>query len=72
MPIEVMDRIIKLLPSGIKVIDPYCGSGTTGIACIQNGIDFIGIELVKEYAEIARMRIAESARMYNGEIQCHT
>ena len=57
MPLEVMDRIIKLLPSGIKVIDPYCGSGTTGVACVRNGIDFIGIELVKEYANIARQRI---------------
>lgn len=57
MPTEVMDRIIKMLPKGIKVIDPFCGSGTTGVACIRNGIDFIGIELVPEYAEISRQRL---------------
>lgn len=59
MPLEVMDRIIKLLPQGVNVIDPYCGSGTTGIACVNNNIDFIGIDIVPEYAELAEKRIKE-------------
>lgn len=59
MPLEVMDRIIKLLPQGVNVIDPYCGSGTTGIACINNDIDFIGIDIVPEYAKLAEERIRE-------------
>lgn len=59
MPLEVMDRIIKLLPQGVNVIDPYCGSGTTGIACVNNNIDFIGIDIVPEYAELAEKRIRE-------------
>lgn len=59
MPLEVMDRIIKLLPQGVNVIDPYCGSGTTGIACVNNNIDFIGIDIVPEYAELAEERIRE-------------
>lgn len=59
MPLEVMDRIIKLLPQGVNVIDPYCGSGTTGIACVNNNIDFIGIDIVPEYAKLAEERIRE-------------
>ena len=58
MPLEVMDRIIKLLPKGVKVIDPFCGSGTTGVACLRNGVDFIGIEIVEEYANIAVERLS--------------
>lgn len=59
MPLEVMDRIIKLLPQDVNVIDPYCGSGTTGIACVNNNIDFIGIDIVPEYAKLAEERIRE-------------
>ena len=62
MPIEVMDRIIKMLPKGVKVIDPFCGSGTTGVACVRNGVDFIGIELVPKYAEISKQRIQAERR----------
>ena len=62
MPLEVMDRIIKLLPQGVNVIDPYCGSGTTGIACINNNIDFIGIDIVPEYAKLSKERIREVER----------
>lgn len=43
------------------ILDPFCGSGTTGVACIQTGRNFIGIEIDHGYAEIARerCRIAE-------------
>lgn len=58
MPLEVMDRIIKILPDNITVVDPFCGSGTTGVACVKNNIDFVGIEIVEEYAKIANERLA--------------
>lgn len=57
MPYEVMDRIIKMLPEGVTVVDPYCGSGTTGVACVRNNVDFIGIEIDELYADITRQRI---------------
>ncbi|MEE8058503.1 MAG: site-specific DNA-methyltransferase [Pseudomonadales bacterium] len=41
------------------VLDPFLGSGTTGIVCTQNGRQFLGIELKEEYAEIARERMAQ-------------
>ena len=40
-----------------KVLDPFMGSGTVGVSCKQLGLDFVGIELNPEYAEMARQRI---------------
>lgn len=57
-PIKLMQYLVRLVtpPNGI-VLDPFMGSGTTGIACIREGFDFIGIELNKEYFEIAKKRL---------------
>ena len=46
---------------GALVLDPFCGSGTTGVACVQTGRRFIGIEIDPGYADIARARIAKAA-----------
>jgi len=45
------------------VLDPFTGSGTTGVVCIQHGRRFHGIELREEYAAIARARIDEAQRL---------
>ena len=45
---------------GDTVLDPFMGSGTTGVACIQTGRKFIGIEIDEGYFEIAKRRIAEA------------
>jgi len=47
------------------VLDPFCGSGTTGLVATRQGRRFIGIELNPEYAELARVRIAEDAPLFN-------
>lgn len=57
MPVEVMERIISVLPDDVTVVDPFMGSGTTGIACKRLGKDFIGIEIDSEYFRIAENRI---------------
>jgi len=44
-------------PNGV-LLDPFAGSGTTGVAAIQEGRQYIGIERMPEYVEIARQRIA--------------
>lgn len=59
MPIEVMQNIIKTLPDNYTVVDPFMGSGSTGVACKKLGREFIGIELIPEYFEIAKARIGE-------------
>jgi DNA modification methylase len=43
---------------GATVLDPFLGSGTTGVACVQLGRSFIGIELDPDYFAIAEARIA--------------
>lgn len=42
------------------ILDPFTGSGTTGVACIKTGRRFIGIEIDEKYADIARARIAKA------------
>lgn len=57
-PIKLMEYLIKLItPPGGVVLDPFMGSGTTGVACKNLGFNFIGIEREKAYAEIAEKRI---------------
>ncbi len=55
----LMQYLIKLVtPPGGTVLDPFMGSGSTGVACKQLGFGFVGIEREAEYFEIARRRIA--------------
>ena len=63
-PLALMRYLVRLTktPTGGVVLDPFMGSGTTGIACVQEGREFIGIELEPEYLEIAEKRIAEAQR----------
>ena len=45
---------------GEKVLDPFMGSGTTGVACVNLGVDFIGIEIDAGYFDIAKKRIEQA------------
>lgn len=56
MPVKVMELAVGVLGPDVTVVDPFCGSGTTGVACAR-GVPFVGIELVPEYAGIAMGRI---------------
>lgn len=57
-PIELMRYLIRLItPPGGIVLDPFAGSGTTGVAAALEGFDFLGFEMMADYAEIARARI---------------
>jgi site-specific DNA-methyltransferase (adenine-specific) len=60
-PISVMAWCIRLVtPPGGLVLDPFTGSGTTGVAARREGMRFVGCELSEEYAEIARARIRQA------------
>jgi DNA modification methylase len=62
-PVGVMRWCISHLPDDVKVIcDPMMGSGTTGVAAIQMGKSFVGIERELRYFDIACRRIAEAKR----------
>jgi DNA modification methylase len=57
-PVSLCRWLVRLItPPGGIVLDPFMGSGTTGIACVLEGFSFIGIEQEIEYLEIARRRI---------------
>lgn len=56
-PVDLLSRIIEKFSDGGVVLDPFAGSGTTGLACKQTGRDFIGIEIDEEYYNIAKERL---------------
>lgn len=56
-PVELMDRIVSIAKPGEVVLDPFMGSGTTGVACARMGRKFIGSELTEHYFDIACRRI---------------
>ena len=61
-PIELMKYLCRLVtPKGGTVLDPFMGSGSTGMAAKDEGFDFIGIEKEREYYEIAEARIKKTA-----------
>ena len=59
-PVELMEHLIKLVSfPGQVVLDPFMGSGSTGVACAHLGRVFIGYELDPSYFEIAKRRLGE-------------
>jgi len=60
-PLEVMKWVITLCPKSNIILDPFMGSGTTGVAAIQMGRKFIGIEREPKYFDIACKRIEQAA-----------
>ena len=56
-PIGVMERLLKDVPQDTVVLDPFMGSGTTGIACLRTGHSFVGIEREEDYLAISDARI---------------
>lgn len=57
-PVDLMRHLVRLVtPPGGIVLDPFLGSGTTGIACEMEGFDWIGIEKEAEYVAIAEARL---------------
>ena len=57
-PERLMQQLVGIAPPGATVLDPFMGSGTTGVACVQTGRSFIGCEIDASYFEIAQRRIA--------------
>ena len=57
-PISLMTHLVRLFsPSAGTVLDPFCGSGSTGIAALNESRKFIGIDLEKHYIDITEKRI---------------
>jgi site-specific DNA-methyltransferase (adenine-specific) len=56
-PTVVMQQLVRVCPPEGTVLDPFAGSGTTGVAALLEGRRFVGIEITEEYAAIARERL---------------
>ena len=59
-PVKMVDDLLTCFPNAEVVLDPFMGSGTTGVACKNLNRNFIGIELDENYFEIAKNRILET------------
>ena len=65
-PVRLMRWLVRLVtPPGGLCVDPFAGSGTTGIAATQEGVRFVGIEREADYCQIARARIVGDAPLFN-------
>jgi site-specific DNA-methyltransferase (adenine-specific) len=59
LPLDLLRPVVACASDpGDLVVDPFCGSGTTGVACLELGRRFIGIERSEEFAELSRLRLA--------------
>lgn len=61
-PIEIMQRSVLQFPNAETILDPFMGSGTTGVACVNLGRKFIGIEMDPDYFDICVKRITDAHR----------
>lgn len=62
-PIKLLDRIIKISSNeGDIILDPFCGSSTTGVSAIFNGRKYIGIDINEEYLCLSKNRIIDIAK----------
>jgi DNA modification methylase len=60
-PVNLMSWCIQLVSNeGDTILDPFMGSGTTGVACVQTGRNFIGCEIDEGYFKIAEKRIHDA------------
>lgn len=60
-PLEVMLHLAKIVRPGDVILDPFMGSGTTGVAAVMSGARFIGVDLHSRNVEIAQRRIQTAA-----------
>jgi site-specific DNA-methyltransferase (adenine-specific)/modification methylase len=62
-PLELMEWCILQLPQDARsILDPFMGSGTTGVAAVKLGRKFIGVEIEPKYFDIACRRISEALK----------
>ncbi len=64
-PLSAMKWLIeKYTNPGDTILDPFMGSATTGVACLQTGRKFIGFELDRKYCELGARRLADVAPLF--------
>lgn len=66
-PLDVMRELCAIVPKRGTIFDPFAGSGTTGVAAVMNGCNFIGVEITEHYAEVAANRLRTLERGYRDD-----
>ena len=67
-PVELMKYLVTLVtPKGGTVLDPFNGSGSTGMACVELGFNYVGIDLDSNYVDISVKRIEAHNKKHNFE-----
>lgn len=63
-PVDLMRWLVRMvkMPEGTVVLDPFAGSGSTGVACKLEDVNFIGIERESYHARVAERRIEECSK----------
>ena len=61
-PVQLLEKLLAICPEGGTVLDPFMGSGSTGVACVNTGRSFAGMELDPGYFETAKRRIEEAGK----------
>lgn len=70
-PNALMRWLVRLVcPQGGTVLDPFMGSGSTGVACVQEGMRFVGVDMDEHYCEIANARISKEADTVTMLVPC--
>jgi site-specific DNA-methyltransferase (adenine-specific) len=57
-----MEWCLQKVPEARTILDPYMGSGTTGVACAQMGLGFVGVEIDPPHFDTACRRVEEAVR----------
>lgn len=66
-PLDVMRGLVRIVPKGGTVLDPFAGSGTTGVAALAEGRRFVGVELSAHFAEVAAARLRSAATGWSAD-----
>lgn len=69
-PLQLITDLLEIVPAGSVVLDPFMGSGTTAVACIRSGRNYIGFELDERYHAIAQKRIESEKEKRKEEALC--
>lgn len=59
-PVLLLERLLKICKRGAVVLDPFMGSGSTGVACVKLGLDFLGSDISEHNCKVAAERIEEA------------
>ena len=70
-PIQLMRELVSIVPPGGHILDPFAGSASTGVACIETGRRFMGVEVTQHYYDVSveRLKTAVQARQAAGQGQ---